>query len=97
MLNGSSADVPVPPPIAGFGSSETRIANASATTHVAIANAPARNQSTTAATGMATAPPMNVASSIDRYGLSECWTERKTAAYAPMPMNPCWPTDTSPP
>ena len=48
---------------------------------------PPRSHSTTAATGIATAPPMSVASSIDRYGLSECWTERKTAAYAPMPMN----------
>jgi len=70
--------VPVPPPIAGFGSSETRIANASATTHVAIANAPARSQSTISATGIATTPPISAASSIERYGLSPCWSERKT-------------------
>ena len=66
----------MPPPSAA--SSETRIAKISAITQVAIANAPARSQSTSTATGIATAPPISVASSIDRYGLSECCTERKT-------------------
>ncbi len=94
-MNASTADVPVPPP--SDASSEIRIANTSATTHMPIANAPPRSQSTIDASGIETSPPNSVAISIARYGLSECCTERKTTAYAPIPMNACCPTETSPP
>ena len=80
-----------------FGSSETRIANTSATTQVADRERAAAQLEHDERDRDETAPAMSVASSIAQDGLTACWYARKIVPYAPMPMNACRPTETSPP
>ena len=83
----------MPPPIDWSFVTSSR--NTSATTHIPIANCPPRRRNTSSDTGSDTTPANSAPRTAPTNGLMPC-SAATIVAYAPMPMNACWPTETSP-